>query len=31
VDVGPGTAADFGDRIARPAPFLNMGVFEDPR
>ncbi len=34
VDVGPGTAADFGDRIAEArAVFWNgpMGVFEDPR
>ncbi|HEY8524120.1 MAG TPA: phosphoglycerate kinase [Acidimicrobiales bacterium] len=34
VDVGPGTAADFGDRIAEARTvFWNgpMGVFEDPR
>jgi phosphoglycerate kinase len=34
VDIGPGTAADFGDRIAEAGTvFWNgpMGVFEDPR
>ena len=34
VDIGPGTAADFGDRIAEARTvFWNgpMGVFEDPR
>jgi phosphoglycerate kinase len=34
VDIGPGTAADFGDRIAEAhTVFWNgpMGVFEDPR
>jgi phosphoglycerate kinase len=34
VDIGPGTAADFGDRIADAGTvFWNgpMGVFEDPR
>jgi phosphoglycerate kinase len=34
VDIGPGTAADFGDRIAEARTVLwngPMGVFEDPR
>jgi phosphoglycerate kinase len=34
VDIGPGTAADFGDRVAEARTvFWNgpMGVFEDPR